>query len=373
MKNWFCYRHPLGLCVAMALLSGCGGLQPPIGGLGAVPQTMLRDDGTSILKRLTKDIVIGTTVDPTNGDKAARAISVVPITYGKLKRGELLTCNFDNKDGVAGKGTTIDVFASRAGAEPATFADSAKIEGCDGSVSAQAAVYATGATSHLLVSIAPSGEVSKSGLDLGLPFSVAYAVPKTEYTPAYVYVSDAKTGAIFKMSEGFYGNGEALQVATGFAVNHKPAWGKLGPSGLQYDARTDVLYIADGSTNTVVEFTNASKLDMKDEIIVEPSGKRFKCKDPLATCGKLVYAGHPVDAPEAMTILPNGNLIVANTMGGNTLVEIDTSDGRVLDTKVVDNSKAAGIFGLAATGTNDKNTALYYTDTNSNSVQELEQ
>ena len=114
---------------------------------------------------------------------------------------------------------------------------------------------------------------------------------------------------------------------------------------------------------------------MKDEITVEPGGRTFKCKDPSSTCGKLIYAGKPLGAPEAMTILPNGNLTVANTAGAqaNTLVEIDTANGKVLDTKVVDKNKTAGIFGLVATGTNDGNIALFFTDTNSNTLQELEQ
>ena len=73
----------------------------------------------------------------------------------------------------------------------------------------------------------------------------------------------------------------------------------------------------------------------------------------------------------AQAILPNGNLIVANT-GNNTLVEM-TPKGQVLDTKVVDKSKTAGVFGIAADGKNDSDTVLFYTDTNTNTLHELEQ
>ena len=72
-----------------------------------------------------------------------------------------------------------------------------------------------------------------------------------------------------------------------------------------------------------------------------------------------------------MTILPNGNMIDANA-GNNTLVEI-SSAGKVLDSESVDTSKTPGIFGLVATGTKDSNTALFYTDANTNTLQELEQ
>jgi hypothetical protein len=376
--------------LAATLLVSCGGSQTAISAPGAMPQSraiatatdrgeswMSRNDDTSILKKLTKVVVIGTTVDPTNGDNSARAVSVVPTTSGELKKGQLLLCNFDDKDGQAGKGTTMDTFDPKPGSKAATFAQSGEIEGCDAdAVEPEDSALAAGAASQLLVGIGANGEVAQSGLHVGLPFAVVSAVqPDSRYSPQNIYVSDAKTGSIISFSINEYGNPKPLQIATGFAINHKPGWGRLGPSGLQYDAKKDALYIADGSTNTVVEFTNALHLDVKDGIIVEPGGRTFKCKDPSSACGKLIYAGKPLNAPVAMTMLPNGNLIVANTAGAraNTLVEIDTANGKVLDTKVLDKKKTAGIFGLVATGTNDGNTALFFTDTKSNTLQELEQ
>jgi hypothetical protein len=192
--------------------------------------------------------VIGTTVDPTNGDNAARAVSVVPATFEKLKKGHLLLCNFDDKDGKAGKGTTMDMFDPKPGSKAATFAESSKIEGCDADTIPAVSVLAAGATSQLLVGIGANGDVAQRGLSAGLPFSVVSAVqPNSPYSPQNIYVSDAKTGSIISFSINEYGNPKVVQVATGFAVNHKPGWGRLGPSGLQYDAKKDALYIADGS------------------------------------------------------------------------------------------------------------------------------
>ena len=54
----------------------------------------------------------------------------------------------------------------------------------------------------------------------------------------------------------------------------------------------------------------------------------------------------------------------------NTLVEL-TPAGDVLDTKVVDKNKTAGIFGLYAIGKTDSDTALFYTDSNDNNLHEL--
>jgi hypothetical protein len=74
----------------------------------------------------------------------------------------------------------------------------------------------------------------------------------------------------------------------------------------------------------------------------------------------------------ASTLLPNGNLIVANTFGGNKLVEISAA-GKLLATKTIDFSTIPHVFGLRAVGTGDKNTALYFTDTKDNSLHELQQ
>lgn len=60
------------------------------------------------------------------------------------------------------------------------------------------------------------------------------------------------------------------------------------------------------------------------------------------------------------------------TFGVPKLVEI-TSAGKVLDTKTLDSDTTQDVYGLIAVGTNDSNTAVFYTDTKDNSVHELEQ
>jgi hypothetical protein len=100
------------ILTATLATSACGGngSVPTSAGIG--PQaTEFRaalgpDDNTSILKTLTKNVVIGSTVDPANGDKGPRALSIVPTTYG-LKKGQLLVCNFEDSSGTAGNGTPL--------------------------------------------------------------------------------------------------------------------------------------------------------------------------------------------------------------------------------------------------------------------------
>jgi hypothetical protein len=338
-------------------------------------------DTTSILKKLTKDIEIGSTVDAKNGDMGPRAISLVRATFG-LTKGQLLVCNFDDAAGAAGKGTTIEVLNPKAHSQPVTFTQTTKIEGCDGSaVTAANSVYGAGMDSHVVAQFNQTGKLENTyGAPIEAPFDDADAFCGLPYAPEDIYVSDAKTGSIVKLAflpvSG--GKAKAIRVISGFAVNKGAGWSVLGPSGIQYnntrtgDLCNDTLYMVDGVDNTVVAVSNASNLLENDEIVVQPGGKTFKCTHPKKTCATLVYSGSPLDAPEASALLPNGNLIVANTQGGNKLVEL-TPTGKILDTKTIDTNSTADIFGLLATGTDDADTVLYYTDTKTNTLQELEQ
>lgn len=364
--------------------SGCGahavpstdGVNSAPQGSGAFASDRRPADTTSILKKLTKDVVIGSTVDSHNGDQGPRSISIAPKSKGLLRKGQLLVCNFEDSAGVAGNGTTMEILNPAPSSTPTRFVQSDLIQGCDGDGlgSHDGSSYGSGLSSGKVVQVSSKGNAVKTygGNSIADPFSDTVAVPAQAFSPQYVFVGTT-TGGIVSISVGFYGNNKAIEVATGFAVTKGSAQSTLAPSGLQYDPNIDKLYIVDGVTNTIVAFSNASELLAKDEIIVKPGGTKFSCKHPKTTCGSLVFSGSPLDAPMAATLLPNGNLIVANTGGtANTLVEL-TPQGQVLDTKVIDSSSTQGVFGLAARGKGDSDTVLFYTDTNSNTVHELSQ
>jgi hypothetical protein len=385
-------RAGLAVCAAVLGLPACGQANTvPTNSTSTlssqashVSQTQPDDsvvpaDTTSILKKLTKDVVIGTTTDPTNGDTGPHSVSVVGLTYG-LKKGQLLVCNFADSSGTPGNGTTIDVFNPTPSSSAATFAQSNDIKGCSGTaISSGNQVYGAGMTSGLLTWFDQTGALQNTyGSPIQAPFSTADVYTGKMYASEYIFTSDVKTGSIISTGAEGYGSGFFTQVATGFSVGSasQSGWSTLGPSGLMYYKKKDLLYIVDGANNTIVQFSHASSLLEKNEIVVKPGGKTFKCLHKKTTCGKLIYSGSPLNAPVAGTILPNGNMIVANTAGGasltNMLVEL-TPAGKVLDTAVVDSSATPGVYGLAASGTNDSNTVLFFTDTNSNNLQELEQ
>lgn len=370
---------------ALFATSACGGntTVPSYTSQASAPSAsaVVPVDTTSILKKLTKDVEIGSTVDPKNGDTGPRAGSVARSTFGLLKKGQLLVCNFDDSAGTAGKGTTMEVLDPAPHSKPATFTQSSKIAGCDGdAATATNQVYGAGMVSGLVSRFNQSGTFEKShGSPIEAPFDDADAFCGLAYAPEDIYIADSKTGSILKLAfvPVSSGNVKVTQVISGFGVNKESGWSALGPSGIQYNSTrigslcNDTLYIVDGVDNTVVAVSNASNLLAKNEIVVQPGGKKFKCAYPKKTCATVVYSGSPLNAPVASALLPNGNLIVANTKGGNTLVEL-TPTGKVLDTKTIDTNSTADIFGLVATGTTDSDTVLFYTDTSTNTLQELE-
>lgn len=371
---------------ALFATAGCGGnATVPAGGASQVStigtSAVVTTDTTSILKKLTKNVEIGSTVDPKNGDTGPRAISLVKGTFG-LKKGQMLVCNFDDAAGTVGKGTTIEVLNPDPKSKPTTFTQSTKVTGCDGSaVTAGNQVYGTGLVSGVVSQFDQAGEFKKTyRKPFQAPFGDADAFCGEAYAPEDIYVSDSTTGSVVKVAflPVTSGNARVTQVITGFGVNKGSGWSILGPSGIQYNSVktgsrcNDSLYIVDGADNTIVAVSNASNLLLKNEIVVQSGGKKFKCSQPKETCATLVYSGSPLNAPVASALLPNGNLIVANTRGGNKLVEL-TPTGKILDTKTIDTSSTAHIFGLLATGTSDSDTVLFYTDTQTNTLQELEQ
>ncbi|MGB8910595.1 MAG: hypothetical protein WCC84_17765 [Candidatus Cybelea sp.] len=368
--------------------SACAGNTVPTGAAASTPQvsapgagSVVPNDTTSILKKLTKDVEIGSTVDRKNGDMGPRAIALVRSTFG-LTKGQLLVCNFEDATGTPGNGTTIEVLDPKPHSKPATFTQSTKLEGCDGdAITETNQVYGTGMLSGLVAQFDQAGSLKKTfSSHIEVPFADADAFCGLPYAPEDIYVSDSKTGSIVKLAFISVSGGKTTttEVITGFGVNKGSGWSVLGPSGIQYnntrtgDLCNDTLYIVDGVDNTVVAVSNASNLLKKDEIVVQPGGKKFKCAHPKDTCATLVYSGSPLNAPVASALLPNGNLIVANTKGGNKLVEL-TPTGKVLATKTIDKSATAHVFGLLATGTTDSDTVLFYTDTKTNTLQELKQ
>ena len=89
-----------GVLLAVSACNGTGAVpssapaaNPDAGGSRAAVASPA--DTKSILKLLKKDVTIGSTVDAANGDMGPRAVTVVQNNFGKLKKGQVLVCNFE--------------------------------------------------------------------------------------------------------------------------------------------------------------------------------------------------------------------------------------------------------------------------------------
>jgi hypothetical protein len=369
--------------IAAALLatSACAGNRSvPATGLDAAnASSFLRAgagavDTTSVLKALTKNVLIGSTVDAKNGDKGPHGLAIAPLTYGNLKKGNLVVCNANNKANGSGLGTTVEVLNATPGSKPVLFAQSADLKGC-GAISTTPgnSVYVSATGAKSVTQLDQTGKLynASKGKGITAPFGGMYGQAPPPYGAQVMFATDATNGTLLRIYVSNPPPYPVVVIGTGFAVNKKKGVATLGPSGLQYNGKTDTLYVVDGANDTIVSIAGATTILLPNAIQVQPGGKTFKyAKGQTGSPAKLVYSGTAIDSPVASALLPNGNLVVAGTKGGNNLVEL-TSTGTILDTLKVNDTAKAGIFGLKASGTSDANTVLYYTDSNLNTVQEL--
>lgn len=331
-------------------------------------------DTTSILKLLTKTVTIGSTVDAKNGDKAPHALLVAKKSVGKIKAGQILACNFTNKSNDAGAGTSLELLSAKAGSKAVQFAQNVAAKGCAGlGITANNTVYDSTFAAKSIAQFDSSGAYTKlANSNIVAPFGAAYSlVGPPPYQSSILFATDASKGTVLRIDFANASSPPLVRaIIKGFPVNKKSGVAALGPSGLSYDYKTDTLYIVDGVDNTVVQVkTIGANILETGAITVLPGGKTFKYKAKVPKVASVLYAGAALKSPVASTLLPNGNLIVANTKG-NGLVEISTA-GAVLATKTVVTGSVPAVFGLTATGTTDANTALYFTNAVANTIQEL--
>lgn len=364
----------IAIAAALAIAAGCSSNSNsalPAGAPGAIApgSVTVREDDTSILKQLKKQVVIGSTVDPKLGQLNPYGLTVAPATTGDFTKGDLVVCNFNAKSNVQGTGYTIVALHPKPGSKPLLVSDSKTLKGCSAlALSSSDDIWAAAFSANDNPIISASGKLE--GNIKGSPF---------DHPWGQVYAANAETAAFYETNAG---NGEIVRInlgskftydviAKGFAVNHGKPGSIFGPSGLTYDPKGDVLYIVDGTNNTVVAFSNVSTIP-KGGIIVEKDGKTFK--GPDAKDARLVMAGSPLNGPISAALLPNENLVVGNTgnaSGKNLFVEL-TPSGKVLDVRNVDKGASGSLFGVVATGTSDSDTKLYFNDDNDNNLQVLE-
>jgi hypothetical protein len=367
-------RHA-ALLALLTLLASCGGGYG--GGGGGMNTTTNNTISGPILPTLTKMTTIGSTLDPMEHGGNPYGLTVATASAGLITMGDLIACNFnDGNTNSQGLGTTVIGLHPTTGAMPYRIAQSAMLLGCSALTSLpDGSIVATASQAHNTVLIAPSGTISTpfSADVFAEPWSAIYA---THAGNAFVYVSNAMTGAIDRIALNADVQASFTEIASGFSSNMGVPGSISAPAGLTYDASIDTLYVVDTNANRVVALSNVSAIGT-DGVVV--AGANFS--GASAASAKVIASGAPLNGPISGALLVTGNLVVGNTLdatGTNLLIEISPTAG-VIATKNVDTGAGGAIFGIVAVpktittmgGYNTMNTqtnVIYFNDDNSNSV-----
>ena len=372
------FARSAALAALLIVLTGCGGY----GSGGMANTTTNTTISGAILPTLATMTTIGSTLDPMEHGGNPYGLTVATATAGLLTSGDLIACNFnDGATNTQGLGTTVIGLHPMAGSTPYRIAQSAKLLGCSSVTSLpDGSLVATGSQAHATVLISPAGSVSTpfAGDVFAEPWSAIYA---THTGSAYVYVSNATTGTIDRITLNGDVQSSFTEIASGFSTNNGVPGSISAPAGLTYDATNDTLYVVDTNANRVVSLSNVSAIGM-DGVIV--SGTTFS--GTSAASAKVIASGSPLNGPISGALLVNGDLVVGNTLdpnGTNLLIEISPTTG-VVASKNVDTGAAGAIFGIAAvpitittmgaySSTNTKTNVIYFNDDNDNTVKLLAQ
>ena len=368
----------LGTAIAAGLVAGgCsaqnGGTSAP-GAIPAVRQAAHPSHSTassqSVLKHLTQQLVIGSTVDPKNGSVNPYGLTIAPSTNGDLTAGDLVICNFNSKHNQQGSGKSLIAIHPQPGSSPIHLSQSASILGCDAlALSPDDTIWAAAMTANNNPILSSKGKLlaNITGKPIIQPFGQVFAQPPSG-SPAF-YETNARTGTVVRINLGSQFTFDV--IAKGFPKNQGVPGTALCPSGLSYDPTIDTLYFADGRNNAIYAISNVSSVP-NGGIVAMDKGMKFS--GPYAANARVVYSGAPLNGPISTALLPGGNLVVGNTLdpaGTNLLIEVSPA-GTILDTINVDTGPGGAIFGIAATGSSSADAKIYFNDDNQNNVQVLE-
>lgn len=357
--------------VCCALVQLHAGESPFIGGLNTI--------GT-----------ISSTV-PRNGDLNPYGIVRVPVSTGKLVRGNFLVSNFNNSTpppgGSQGQGTTIVQITP--GGELSLFAkiDPDDARGCPGGAGLTTALVALRKGWVIVGSLPTADGTSATATNPGCLFvlnkwgkvvetitgnhingpwdmtavdggSLA-AVFVTNVLNGTVAANGAvvNRGTVVRILLGVFDNDKpkvlgSTVIGSGFSERTDPAALVIGPTGVAFDSRRGVLYVADSLNNRIAAIPNALF--------------RFSS----AGVGNTVSQNGSLNDPLGMTLTPNGHILTANGNDGN-LVETEPDGDQVFVT-LVDNTGgpppgAGTLFGLIAV----KDVGVYFVDDGSNTLNLL--
>jgi hypothetical protein len=324
-------------------------------------------------------IIVSSTV-PANGDQNPYGVAFVPPEFpqgGLLKPGDLLVSNFNNSNNKQGTGTTIIkltlngsvapsgsatvFFQGPAGATGLTTALGVLKRGfvLVGNLPTNAGVLIPGQPGSLLI-IDKNGHVVATLSDTVLLDGPWDLTIHDEGDRAQVFVSNVLNGTVTRIDLAIPVAGNPIvesliQIASGYGFRNDRAALVVGPTGLAYDAKKDVLYVASTDDNKIFKVLQAGR---RSQSVVK---------------GAIVFQNNNLRGPLGLVLAPNGDLITSNGDAVNAdpshaseIVEF-TKNGKFVGQFNVDAGQG-GAFGIGLDSPGHNKVHFAAVDDNANDI-----
>lgn len=363
-------RRLFGAAPPLCLLAG-------LVAMGSVGTTARAADEGGFLKGVHHFSTLGSTV-PANGDQNPYALVIAPVWAGKIQKDDVLITNFNDRNNLQALGSTIMAYTP-ATRKMALFASIPRhLAQCPGGIGLTTAMTmltsgwvivgslpsqdGTTATKGqgCLVVLDPRGNVAGTitGPTINGPWGNMAVVDKG--TTATLFVSNTGYG-VEAPGQDVIRKANVVRIELSIPAGHPPVVAQetvvgsgfgeqadkdvfiVGPTGLAL-GRNGVLYVSDAIDNRIAAIPDALT------------------RTTSAGVGQDVTKDGLLHRPLAMTMAPNGNLLVANGQNGQC-VEIDPTTGKQLHALWIDANKAQSppgsgdLFGIAMNPTGD---GFYY-------------
>jgi hypothetical protein len=328
-----------------------------------------------LLETIKRHSLLTSTV-PANGDQNPYAIVIAPVSAGKIQKDEVLVDNFNDRNNLQGLGTTI-VKYNMASKQLTLFAAIQRnLPECPGGVGLTTAMTML-KSGWVIVGSLPSQDgttrtkgqgclivldsqgkvtnviagpningpwgnmavidngttatlfVSNTGFDVGPPDGEPPVIEKATILRLDLSIPDGKPPIVTKQTV----------IGQGFGEQADKDVFIIGPTGLALGTN-GTLYVSDALANRIAAIPNAA------------------ARTDSAGVGDTVTKDGFLKRPLAMTMTPQGHLIVTNGLNGQA-VEIDPASGTQLYARWIDANKAQSppgsgdLFGIAMVPSGD--------------------
>ncbi|MBV8122353.1 MAG: hypothetical protein JO081_20730 [Alphaproteobacteria bacterium] len=270
------------------------------------------------------NIIISSTI-PLNGDLNPYGVAIVPKGFpagSAIAPGDVLVSNFNDSSNAQGTGTTIIKLTPNGLVAPSVMPGSAGNATTFFQGSGLGLTTALGVLRRGFVIV---GNVPTSGGVIQPPGSLLFLdrngnqIPPSPYTNqlngpwdltvfdqfdhALVFVSNVNNGTVnngtvtrlnLSISPSGVSVTSATVIASGYSVVLNSTALVLGPTGLAYDPKTDILYVASTNDNEIFAVAHAGS------------------RTGSSGTGTVVFSDEHLRGPLGLVFAPNGDLLTSN-------------------------------------------------------------